>query len=114
MTIAKPKFTGIPEAIASKPFRLLERSCRRWQLKVVVIDLREPLLSRHAPQVLIPASNPNRPLWSNYNITFGGSGFQFQALATIKGGVVLRRASCGGRIDYYPFNIREIAWYVSR
>lgn len=61
MTIAKPKFTGIPEAIASKPFRLLERSCRRWQLKVVVIDLREPLLSRHAPQVLIPASNPNRP-----------------------------------------------------
>ena len=36
-------------------------SCHRWQLISYSFDLRDWLSSRHAPKVLLPASNPNRP-----------------------------------------------------
>ena len=43
--------------------RPLARSFRRWQLLLVaVIDLRESLPSRHAPQISSPPSKPCRPL----------------------------------------------------
>ena len=43
-------------------FKLLVRSCRRWQLKVCN-QFYELFAARHAPWVLLPASNPGRPLW---------------------------------------------------
>ena len=41
-------------------FKLRERSCRRWQLKVCN-QFYELFAARHAPQVLLPASKPGRP-----------------------------------------------------
>ena len=41
-------------------FKLRERSCRRWQLKVCN-QFYELFAARHAPPVLLPASKPGRP-----------------------------------------------------
>jgi len=38
------------------------RNCHHWQLwRFATVYLRVLLPTRHAPQVLLPASNPNRP-----------------------------------------------------
>ena len=42
-------------------FKLLKRSCRRWQLKVCN-QFYELSAARHAPWVSLPASKPGRPL----------------------------------------------------
>ena len=41
-------------------FKLLKRSCRRWQLKVCN-QFNELSAARHAPRVSLPTSNPGRP-----------------------------------------------------
>ena len=41
-------------------FKLLKRSCRRWQLKVCN-QFYELSAARHAPRVSLPASKPGRP-----------------------------------------------------
>ena len=41
-------------------FKLLKRSCRRWQLKVCN-QFNELSAARHAPRVSLPASKPGRP-----------------------------------------------------
>ena len=41
-------------------FKLLKRSCRRWQLKVCN-QFYELFAARHAPWVSLPASKPGRP-----------------------------------------------------
>ena len=41
-------------------FKLLKRSCRRWQLKVCS-QFYEMFAARHAPRVSLPASKPGRP-----------------------------------------------------
>ena len=41
-------------------FKLLKRSCRRWQLKVCN-QFNELFAARHAPQVSSPTSKPGRP-----------------------------------------------------
>jgi len=43
-------------------FKLLVRSCRRWQLKFCN-QFYELSAARHAPPVLQPTSNPGRPHW---------------------------------------------------
>ena len=52
-----------PEYLANTKgkVQLDARALQFGNYKVAAIDLRESLPSRHAPQVLIPASNPNRP-----------------------------------------------------
>jgi len=41
-------------------FKLLVRSCRRWQLKFCN-QFYELFAARHAPRVSLPTSNPGRP-----------------------------------------------------
>ena len=45
---------------AMQVFKLLVRSCHHWQLKVCN-QFYELFAARHAPWVLLPASNPGRP-----------------------------------------------------
>ena len=45
---------------AMQVFKLLVRSCRRWQLKFCN-QFNELFAARHAPPVLQPTSNPGRP-----------------------------------------------------
>ena len=47
---------------AMQVFKLLVRSCRRWQLKFCN-QFYELFAARHAPPVSQPTSNPGRPHW---------------------------------------------------
>ena len=46
---------------STQVFKLLKRSCRRWQLKVCN-QFYELFAARHAPRVSLPTSKPGRPL----------------------------------------------------
>ena len=48
--------------------RQLVRSCRRWQLLVCDLDLRDWSPSRHAPEAYGTTSNPNRPHDQNNHV----------------------------------------------